>query len=653
MSLRQGPIYTTATRPSVGQINRYDATAGALAMVLPALEDSAVGIPMMLQKDATDLSANSVSFVTVAGDAFDDGTTGLSMSVPGEAYVLQVVSLSGAKRWKVMGTLQRTNTSAAAPVVNVKDYGATGNGSTNDTTAFQSARTAAGVGGQVQVPPGTYIVNNAALSAAHQRWEFAPGAHMKLPAGATNGAIVAVTGDYVTIEGGEWDGNRANVTTQLYQAPIMIVAAHCTVRDAYIHDTDGWGIVAHPSSTTTTIDGTVVEGCTLVDTYQGGINFDCITYFATTEPSSGVRVSDCWITTSLTPPSDYAGVGVVGSTTDYLLGATVENCHIDQPTNGSGFQQGIFWRYVTGMRVTGCYVSGTELAYTFDNCVDSSLVGCTAYAARQFGIELGSVTTRTAITGCAIDGANVTATGICADNGTNNELTITGNTIGGISTTGAGVGIIGQTGGRAWTISGNVIRAPAIGIEIYGASTTNMTIEGNTLDMEAGGAQGFYCGIYLDPFTTGARGWLVRNNNLIGWSNHGIQIDHGSSLVASNITVQGNSYLSTGSIVALNNVTLDNTCRTENWGTGTVASVAGTITLPPSSDIITLTGTATVTNITASYPGRRVTLINTSTASLADGGNLKLATAGPATADDSISLVCDGTNWFEVGRSVN
>lgn len=105
MSLRQGPIYTTATRPSIGQINRYDATAGALAIVLPALEDSAVGIPMMLQKDATDLSPSSVAFVTATGDVFDDATTGLSLSSSGAAYVLQVVSLSGVKYWKVMGFL--------------------------------------------------------------------------------------------------------------------------------------------------------------------------------------------------------------------------------------------------------------------------------------------------------------------------------------------------------------------------------------------------------------------------------------------------------------------------------------------------------------------------------------------------------------------
>lgn len=84
----------------------------------------------------------------------------------------------------------------------------------------------------------------------------------------------------------------------------------------------------------------------------------------------------------------------------------------------------------------------------------------------------------------------------------------------------------------------------------------------------------------------------------------------------------------------------------------TVASATG-IGLPPNADLIKISGTATITNINPSWPGRRVTLVFASTATLADGVNLKLASNLVATADDAITLVCDGTNWFECGRSVN
>jgi hypothetical protein len=80
----------------------------------------------------------------------------------------------------------------------------------------------------------------------------------------------------------------------------------------------------------------------------------------------------------------------------------------------------------------------------------------------------------------------------------------------------------------------------------------------------------------------------------------------------------------------------------------------GTITLPNGSDeIFRITGTTTITTITALRPKRRVTLVFASTAQLTDGSNLKLTANFTGGADRTITLVCDGTNWFEVSRSIN
>lgn len=83
-----------------------------------------------------------------------------------------------------------------------------------------------------------------------------------------------------------------------------------------------------------------------------------------------------------------------------------------------------------------------------------------------------------------------------------------------------------------------------------------------------------------------------------------------------------------------------------------VASAA-TITLPPLGSLFRITGTTGITSLTASWNGREVTLRFASTPTLTDGSNLRLAGNLVATADDTISLVCDGTNWYEVRRSVN
>lgn len=81
-------------------------------------------------------------------------------------------------------------------------------------------------------------------------------------------------------------------------------------------------------------------------------------------------------------------------------------------------------------------------------------------------------------------------------------------------------------------------------------------------------------------------------------------------------------------------------------------AAAATLALPP-GEIVTVTGNTNITSITASYIGRRVTLSFTGTPTVTDGSNLKLGGNLIAAADATLSLICDGTNWIETGRSGN
>lgn len=90
--------------------------------------------------------------------------------------------------------------------------------------------------------------------------------------------------------------------------------------------------------------------------------------------------------------------------------------------------------------------------------------------------------------------------------------------------------------------------------------------------------------------------------------------------------------------------------------TGANIASAATMTLLDDGDTFHITGTTNVTTVNtcnATYSGRRVTLIFNGILTFTDGLNLKLAGNFVTTADDTISLVCDGTNWYETGRSVN
>ena len=55
----------------------------------------------------------------------------------------------------------------------------------------------------------------------------------------------------------------------------------------------------------------------------------------------------------------------------------------------------------------------------------------------------------------------------------------------------------------------------------------------------------------------------------------------------------------------------------------------------------------------SSVAGRQIVLQFLDIVTFTDGSNLKLAGNFVTSADDTIALVCDGTDWFEVSRSAN
>jgi hypothetical protein len=84
---------------------------------------------------------------------------------------------------------------------------------------------------------------------------------------------------------------------------------------------------------------------------------------------------------------------------------------------------------------------------------------------------------------------------------------------------------------------------------------------------------------------------------------------------------------------------------------GTVASAAN-IDVSTYS-VVEVTGTTNITSVTAGSAGRRVSIIFRGILTFTDGSNLKLAGNFVTSADDVITLVSDGTNWHEAGRSAN
>jgi hypothetical protein len=100
-TLNGAAVISASTAPTIGSINTYNASAGNLTPSLPALSGLTDGVSMVIQKDPLDVTTNTVTFTRSGSDTFQDGTTNYVLGRTGSWAVLQVVTVSSTKYWKV------------------------------------------------------------------------------------------------------------------------------------------------------------------------------------------------------------------------------------------------------------------------------------------------------------------------------------------------------------------------------------------------------------------------------------------------------------------------------------------------------------------------------------------------------------------------
>lgn len=219
-------------------------------------------------------------------------------------------------------------------------------------------------------------------------------------------------------------------------------------------------------------------------------------------------------------------------------------------------------------------------------------------------------------------------------------------------------------------IKDNVIRSSGIYgiIAAYASGTpvTGVTIENNAIYNS--GSYSIYMD-YCNEFT-------IIGNKCVG-TGQSVGSYHIGVLHSNRGVVDGNTFLSPGAFCQSGQFYVDTTCKdvalspTTNFyiaTTGTAQSKTGTgvvtiasaaaLPIPVYGSIFSVSGTTTITSITAAvfdsnHNGREITLIFQGALTFTDGSNLKLAGNFVTTANDTITLVSDGTNWYEKARSVN
>ncbi|KQM58797.1 MULTISPECIES: right-handed parallel beta-helix repeat-containing protein [unclassified Sphingomonas] len=153
-------------------------------------------------------------------------------------------------------------------------------------------------------------------------------------------------------------------------------------------------------------------------------------------------------------------------------------------------------------------------------------------------------------------------------------------------------------------------------------------------------------------------GWLVQTND--GASNKVTRLNIDDTMAGNMLgdiaigakldaTVRWNAAkVPGGSIVNLGDSGLVSNAR----GVGGTIASASTITVPTEGDVFTLTGTATITTIAPS-PGRQVTFVSAGNPTFAVTGNIEMQDAMTLPGNSAVQFVCIGESWFRVGGSIN
>ena len=301
--------------------------------------------------------------------------------------------------------------------VNVQDHGATGDGTTDDTTSIQAAITAAGVGGTVVFPPGDYRISAAITPLSKQiiigthspRYETVDTSVCRLRATSgfsssaliiANPGVAGVTIRNLSLVGrgsttgtiaGVYYNTRASSTGERHWMLQQVSISACSTAAIYGHlhvgdfrdchfFMNGYGVLT--SGSDTWFDTRMI-GCQVYFNRHGGVMFD------STGTAGQVVISDTRIErsgvdpTAITTPFDTNAPGVkLGAAGNIQL----IGCSTDSNTGPGLWIEQSASHYVYNVSVIGCHFArdgaGDEATSQLSGiylkgCSHIKIVGCT------------------------------------------------------------------------------------------------------------------------------------------------------------------------------------------------------------------------------------------------------------------------------------
>jgi hypothetical protein len=437
-------------------------------------------------------------------------------------------------------------------VFNVKDFGATGNGSTDDTAAIQTAITAAGpTGGIVFLPVGIYVVSNqlilpTGVSLVGTGMGAASTNVCRLWWTGTTGFCVKAGNTAGTLSSGIRIENLGiNITTSTASGIWLYGARDCQFRNVYIEGQPG----------TTTSIGVQIDGANISAFFNLMENVHCNHVFkgyvhtttGTTQPTqtTGINCSAICDSTAGSMGLDVQNVGGVGCGDGVLyVGGDWEACAIGVHLNGGGTT-------LLGCRFENLH---TNVDVQFDTLARNNqiiggsqlytLLDTAASRTNQvIGVpkdEVGIVSQVNLLDSVEIRGGNL---GVGVAPNTSNHILLSGATTTG--TTQRGMTVALTSDGTDTTALEGIYVQPVTAAASYTATTVRGAHIGNAT-VGAGSAITTQVGIEVDSLTSGSTNYAIRTNGGLHLFSGAVTIGSGGAAITGNSTVTGSLAVSTG-----------------------------------------------------------------------------------------------------------
>jgi hypothetical protein len=441
---------------------------------------------------------------TVAGNSVPSTST-----TAGDYYTITTAGTSQGKTWGIgdvaiyRGTSGQWDkvTSALRPL-NVRDFGALLDGSTDDTAAFALTKAACVTGGSVYVPDGTAVIHSLVVD-KDISFVLSNAAVLKHKANATGTMIKYTVASSGTFTGGTLDGNGANQTVtgtaqvnSWFACLRTITTTAFTVSDVTFVNFCLAAILDNDSSGRLTIsrcnfrngrEHTNGAAVGILGFQSSGINFAPT---ATVDGRPHLRVTGCNFIQDTLPAN--AGGNPGGC---IIAGRENINCLISVTYQGN-------YHTRTGQAYAGNFIGSVDL---YEDCHGANVMGNVFVDCLYVPMKLQNSGELSCIGNQVIGPSDQVATGIWYDphersdgSGVLNENAVfIGNVVKGRG--GAGITIAGNVGvGRSIIVSNNDVESCATGFDIGATGATfgldaPLLIQGNT----ARGITGTACNITL------------------------------------------------------------------------------------------------------------------------------------------------------------